>query len=459
MKCAWVREPIIPFNPAHGVENPRMTLAEKPGLAARRAAIGLVLGVTLDQLPLDQLLETHPDFVVLTGRDRAFAHALAATCLRHAGEIAAILGKFLSKPLPKSSGMAVDILTIGVAQLLFMNTGPHATLDLCVDLAKQDRKAQHFSGLINAVLRKVSTEGKNVLGHLDGPRLNTPEWLWNQWISAYGSDLAEAIAVAHTREAPLDISVKENPQEWAARLGGECLPTGTVRLGSHEGPLSELPGFSTGEWWVQDAASALPVGLMGNIAGMTVLDLCAAPGGKTAQLASRGALVTAVDDSVSRTNRMRENLSRLRLNVDMVLADVLSLPMTLQYDHVLLDAPCSATGTIRRHPDLPFLKTPKQLASLVELQGKMLDHAAGLVKPVGQLIYCTCSLSPLEGERQIFKFLRAHGDFELVPILPAEAGGQNQFITAAGLLRCLPSMMIGNATGLDGFFAARLRKA
>jgi 16S rRNA (cytosine967-C5)-methyltransferase len=431
---------------------------EKPGLQTRRAAISLLQGVTLDQLPLDQLLETNAEFRELEGRDRSFAHALVASCLRHGGEIKAILGKFLSKPLPRSSGMAVDILTIAAAQLLFMDVSPHAAIDLSVDLAKQDKKAQHFSGLINAVLRKVSTDGKSALEKLDGPRLNTPDWLWEQWIAAYDEKTARAIAVAHLNEAPLDISVKANAEHWAAQLQGVLLPTGTIRLKAADKSLQDLPGFSTGEWWVQDAASALPAKLLTDISGQSVLDLCAAPGGKTAQLAAAGAIVIAVDDSVSRMGRLRENLVRLKLPVTTVLADVLSLPTDTLYDNVLLDAPCSATGTIRRHPDLVYLKTPRQLDNLVGLQQKMLEHAANLVKPGGKLIYCTCSLSPLEGERQVFKFLRAHENFALSPITPQDLARQEQFITPAGLMRCLPSMAIGSSSGLDGFFAARLAR-
>jgi 16S rRNA (cytosine967-C5)-methyltransferase len=429
---------------------------EKPGLQARRAAISLLQGVTLDQQPLDQLLETNVEFRELEGRDRSFAHALVASSLRHGGEIRAVLGKFLAKPLPRSSGMAVDILTIATAQLLFMDVSPHAAIDLSVDLAKQDKKAQHFSGLINAVLRKVSTDGKLVLENLDGPRLNTPDWLWEQWIAAYDEKTARAIAVAHFSEAPLDISVKANTEHWATQLEGELLPTGTIRLRSADKNLQDLPGFSTGEWWVQDAASALPAKLLSEIKGQSVLDLCAAPGGKTAQLAAAGANVTAVDDSISRMGRLRENLARLKLPVTTLLADVLSLPADTLYDNVLLDAPCSATGTIRRHPDLVYLKSPRQLDSLVGLQQKMLEHAAKLVKPGGKLVYCTCSLSPLEGERQVFKFLRAHENFVLSPIMPQDLARQEQFITPAGLMRCLPPMAIGHSSGLDGFFAARL---
>jgi 16S rRNA (cytosine967-C5)-methyltransferase len=431
---------------------------EKPGLQARHAAIGLLQGVTLDQQPLDQLLETNKEFRALEGRDRAFAHALAATSLRHGSEIKSVLGKFLSKPLPRSSGMAVDILTIAAAQLLFMEVGPHAVIDLSVDLAKQDKKAQHFAGLINAVLRRISTDGKAALENLDAPRLNTPDWLWEQWVAAYGDKLTRDIAQAHLLEAPLDISTKSRPEYWSGQLGGELLPTGTIRLASSDGSVQELPGFNEGEWWVQDAASALPAKLFGNIQGKSVLDLCAAPGGKTAQLTAAGAVVTAVDDSVPRMTRLRENLTRLNLPVTTLISDVLSLPTTTLYDHVLLDAPCSATGTVRRHPDLVYLKTPRQLDALVHLQEKMLRHAAGLVRRGGRLVYCVCSLSPLEGERQVFKFLRAHEEFELSPITPEDLARQAQFITPAGLMRCLPSMAIGNSSGLDGFFAARLER-
>jgi 16S rRNA (cytosine967-C5)-methyltransferase len=430
----------------------------KPGLLARRAAISLLQGVTLDQQPLDQLLETNSEFRHLEGRDRSFAHALVASSLRHGGEIKAVLGKFLAKPLPRSSGMAVDILTIAAAQLLFMDVSPHAAIDLSVDLAKQDKKAQHFSGLINAVLRKVATDGKAVLKKLDGARLNTPDWLWEQWVAAYGEQAARDIAVSHLYEAPLDISVKDKPEYWTEHLKGELLPTGTIRLGSGERNLQDLPGFAAGEWWVQDAASALPAKLLGDVAGKSVLDLCAAPGGKTAQLASAGAVVTAVDDSLTRMHRLRENLTRLKLTATTLLADVLSLPTDTLYDNVLLDAPCSATGTIRRHPDLIYLKSPQQLAELVSLQQKMLAHAARLVKPGGKLVYCTCSLSALEGERQAFNFLRAHEDFGLSPITPGDLAHQEQFITPAGLMRCLPSQTIGKGSGLDGFFAARLER-
>ncbi len=431
---------------------------EKPGLLARRAAISLLQGVTLDQQPLDQLLEANAEFRLLEGRDRSFAHALVASSLRHGGEIKAVLGKFLAKPLPRSSGMAVDILIIAAAQLLFMEVSPHAAIDLSVDLAKQDKKAQHFSGLINAVLRKVSTDGKAALKNLDGARLNTPDWLWEQWVAAYGEKTARDIAASHLHEAPLDISVKDKPERWAEQLKGELLPTGTIRLQSGDSNLQALPGFSAGEWWVQDAASALPAKLLGDIKGRSVLDLCAAPGGKTAQLASAGAIVTAVDDSLTRMNRLRENLARLKLQVTTLLADVLSLPTDTLYNNVLLDAPCSATGTIRRHPDLIYLKSPQQVAGLVSLQQKMLSHAARLVRPGGKLVYCTCSLSPLEGERQVFNFLRAHEDFELSTIVPDDLARQAQFITPAGLMRCLPSMAIGKGSGLDGFFAARLER-
>lgn len=478
--------------------------SEKPGLGARRAATSLWQGVTRDYKPLDQLLAEDKNFTALAGRDRGFARAMAATALRHGGEVKALLGGFLSKPLPRSSGAAADILAIAAAQLLFMGLAPHAVIDCAVTLAKQDHQAKHFSGLINAVLRKLSTDGPALLQGLDAARLNTPDWLWHDWQKAYGEATARAIAQAHRTEAPIDLSVKDEAALWAERLGGLLLPTGSIRLmapvtpdtacdsdeespsagerlphpsmtpktgmtGYGEAihpasphpvtPISELTGYQEGAWWVQDAAAALPALLFGRaLAGKTALDLCAAPGGKTAQLAAAGATVTAVDDSPSRLQRLRENLSRLNLKAEVLLADVLALPKSIQYDLVLLDAPCSATGTIRRHPDLLYLKSASQMASLVKLQRAMLTHAADIVKPGGTLVYSVCSLLPREGEEQMTWFQHQRPDFALVPVSASDIGGESGLVTPAGFLRALPSMMIGGTSGLDGFFAARFNR-
>lgn len=389
-------------------------------------------------------------------RDRAFLRALTATTLRRKGELDCVISAFLTKPLPSSAGLAGAILLTGAAQLLFMETAPHAAIDLAVTIAAGDKDARHFAKVINAVLRKVATEGAAIATGLDQPRANTPDWLWRRWEAAYGEEGARGIARAHLEEPPLDLSVKADALGWAERLFGKLLPTGTVRIEYPRGAVEDLPGYAEGAWWVQDAGARLPVLLLGDVAGQRVLDLCAAPGGKTAQLASSGAIVTAVDRSPKRVATLRANLDRLGLKAEIVTADAGAFETDCLYDAVLLDAPCSATGTIRRHPDLPYIKDEAQIANLAAVQARLLDRAAGLVRPGGLLIYCTCSLEREEGAEQIERFLESAPGFRRAGVRPEELAGQAQFVTEAGDLRTHPGMPIGGAAGLDGFFAARL---
>jgi len=426
------------------------------GLAVRKLAVEGLGQLFKQGLSFDEFLDNQQ---ALAARDRAFLHALIFATLRHKGEIEAVIAAFMAKPLPRKSGAAHLILLAATAQLLFLDTAAHAVIDLAVRLAKQDREALHFSGLINAVLRRIAAEGREVLSGLDGPRLNTPDWLWDSWAKAYGPQQAAAIAAAHGAEPPLDVTVKSDVAGWAARLGGMALPTGSVRLARHGGAIEELPGFVEGAWWIQDAAAAMPARLFGDLAGKTALDLCAAPGGKTLQLGAAGARVTAVDQSAQRLARLRENLRRTELEAEVIATDVLAFDPPEKFDAVLLDAPCSATGTIRRHPDLPYVKSPEQVEELAGLQRRMLNRAAQWVKPGGRLVYCTCSLEPVEGENQIERFLSANPAFSAIPIRPGEAGIEGHFITGGGHLRTLPFMTIGAAMGLDGFFAARLTRS
>jgi len=422
--------------------------------AARSAALELLDGVLRGHHALDALLDDQKtEFAKLDGRDRAFAHALAATALRRKGEAEAILAPFLQKPLPKSSGLAGLILLMGTVQLRFLDVPAHAAINQSVALAHADLKAKHFAGLINAVLRRVAAAPPS---DESAPKLNTPDWLWKRWRNTYGEDHATAIARAHLVEAPLDISVKSDAAGWAARLAGTLLPTDTIRLRNNTTPVTELPGFGDGEWWVQDAAAALPVRLLGDVGGKTVADLCAAPGGKTAQLASSGANVAAIDSSAARLTRLEENMARLELPCRTIAADILKWQPDQEFDAILLDAPCTATGTIRRHPDLAYVKSAAQISELSKLQAKMLDCAAAWVKPGGLLVYCTCSLEPEEGERQIDRFLKVNANYRRLPIDPAEIGGQSQFMSQTGDMRIHPGMAIGTELGLDGFFAARL---
>jgi 16S rRNA (cytosine967-C5)-methyltransferase len=423
---------------------------DKAGLAARRAALALLSAILAEARPFDDAL-MHEHSKALEPRDRAFVTALVQTSLRRKGESEAMIARFLSKKLPRKSGNAGLILLLGATQLLYMGTPPHAAIDLAVTLSREDRDARHFANLINAVLRKL-TDAKPI----DRPRLNVPDWLWRRWKKNLGDDTAEAIARAHLTEPALDLSVKSDPQGWARTLGGICLPTGSVRLKERSGSIEALAGFADGAWWVQDAAAALPVRLLGDVRGKTVLDLCAAPGGKTAQLAALGASVTAVDQSAPRMERVKRNLDRLKLAAELRIADASSFASEEMFDAVLLDAPCSATGTIRRHPELPFIKSEEQMGELANLQQRLLAQAALAVKPGGRLIYCTCSLEPEEGEEQVERFLESHADYRRVPVTVDDVAGEAHFITAKGDLRTLPSMNIGADQGLDGFYAARL---
>jgi 16S rRNA (cytosine967-C5)-methyltransferase len=288
---------------------------------------------------------------------------------------------------------------------------------------------------------------------------DTPDWLLARWTRAYGRETAEATARAVGHEPALDITVKSDPAHWAERLRGRVLPTGTVRTQAH-GAISLLPGFTEGAWWVQDAAASIPARLLDDVAGLNVADLCAAPGGKTAQLAQAGARVTAVDRSPARVGRLRENLARLELVADAQLADVLEWNAG-PFDAVLLDAPCSSTGTIRRHPDVPWLKSEADVGALVGAQQKLLDRAAELVRPGGTLVYCVCSLEPEEGEQQIAALLARNPALARKPITPADVFGHAEFITPAGDLRTLPTHLPDPDplwAGLDGFFAARLKR-
>jgi 16S rRNA (cytosine967-C5)-methyltransferase len=300
------------------------------------------------------------------------------------------------------------------------------------------------------------------LAAVDPVTASFPEWMFGRWVKAYGDTDARRIALASLQQAPLDISVKVRSEaaEWVGRLGGVALPTGTVRLAA-SGRVEDLAGFAEGAWWVQDAAAALPARLLGDVSGQTVADLCAAPGGKTAELAAAGASVTAVEISDQRARRIAENLARLNLKADIVISDILAWKPAQTYDAVLLDAPCTATGTIRRHPDILHLKRVADIEGLAVLQAAMIDHAVKLVRPGGLIVYCTCSLEPEEGVEQMEAALRRHPELERVPVRADELHGADEILTPTGDLRTLPFHRLGGdpiGAGMDGFFAARLRK-
>ena len=430
-----------------------------PGLAARRIATDIVGGVLRQKRALDELLE-QSDLGALPERDRGLVRVIVATVLRRLGTLQHLLATMLEKGVPKSAPNVEDILLIGAAQILFLDVPDHASVDLSVRLAQADHHASHYSGLVNAVLRKLARDGKARLAAIDTTLLDTPDWLMRRWVAHYGEATARAIAVAHTQEPALDLTVKSDPKAWAEKLNGRVLDTGTVRTIA-SGPIPQLPGYDEGAWWVQDAAAALPARLLGDVRGKTVADLCAAPGGKTAQLAQAGAAVTAVDRSAPRLERVRQNLARLQLSAEIVKADAAAFDGG-PFDAVLVDAPCSSTGTIRRHPDIPWLKSGTDLAKLVALQTRLLDRAATLLKPGGTLVYCTCSLEAEEGEAQIAALLARNPALRLDPIQAEELAGHGELLTPQGELRTLPCYWAYDPEprmgGLDGFYAARIAR-
>jgi len=439
---------------------------DSPGLAVRRVAADIVEGVLRRHRALDEMLQgsdaraATAALAALSDRDRGLTRAIVAVALRRLGTLRHLLGSLLEEGLPAQAPRVEIALLIGAAQILFLEVPDHAAVDLAVRLAREDRMALHFAGLINAVLRRIAREGKERIAALDAPVLDTPPWLMARWIKNYGEATAHAIAAANGREPALDLTVKSDAEAWAAKLDGRVLPTGSVRTIVH-GAVTALPGFDEGAWWVQDAAASIPARLLGNVAGLRVADLCAAPGGKTAQLVAAGAKVTAVDRAPGRLKRLQENLTRLSLEAELVCADAAAWSPEQHFDAVLLDAPCTSTGTIRRHPDVPWLKRSADIASLAALQRRLLDHAITLVKPGGTLVYCTCSLEPEEGADVIADLLAREQSVRRVPIAVSEVFGQSDFINPDGDLRTLPCHFTdadSRYAGVDGFYAARLEK-
>jgi len=418
-------------------------------LTARRAATDLLVAVMDRGRALEDALSETPSFNALEGRDRAFARALVTAGLRRLGGIDTVLSEFLARPLPDNADHARALLHLGAAQLLVLGTPPHAAVGETVETANHMKEARGFAKLMNAVLRKVASNGQEILNNLP-PGADLPPWLYTRWRATYG-DAAPQIAEALLSEPPLDVSVKDDAAGWAERLFGTVTPTGSIRLAEHAA-IDTLPGFNDGAWWVQDAAAALPAKLLGDVRGKRVLDLCAAPGGKTLQLAAAGAHVTAVDKSEARLKRLRENLTRTKLEAEIICADALEFKAE-PFDAILLDAPCTSTGTLRRHPDVAWLRRPTDVKALADLQAQLVAASAKLLKPGAPLIYAVCSLEPEEGPGIVAAALR--DGWKRAPLtdeVPAE------FITADGDMRTHPGQWpeIG---GLDGFYAARLLRS
>jgi 16S rRNA (cytosine967-C5)-methyltransferase len=441
---------------------PRATPAPEPaGFAARRLAADILEGVLRRRRPLDEQLEdAQSGLAALAERDRALTRALVATVLRRLGTLRHLMGLFLDRGVPADAPRVETALLLGAAQILLLDVPDHAAVDLAVRLVRADRRAARYAGLVNAVLRRIAQHGSARLQGVDTVALDTPEWLMARWTRTYGADTARAIAQANGHAGALDLTVKQDPAHWADVLGGRALPTGSVRAIVH-GPVAQLPGYAEGAWWVQDAAAALPARLLGDdLRGKTVADLCAAPGGKTAQLALAGARVVAVDRTEARLARVRENLARLRLSAETVVADATQWQAG-PFDAVLLDAPCSSTGTIRRHPDIPWLKRESDLRALATLQRALIARAAELTRVGGLLVYCTCSLEPEEAEEIVADLLARDSRLRRRPIVAADVGSRAELVSDLGDLRTLPCHLpdpIPQMAGMDGFYAARLER-
>jgi 16S rRNA (cytosine967-C5)-methyltransferase len=431
-----------------------------PGLAARVAAATILRDVVVNGHMLDELFAAGSGLSRLAGlapRDIALTRSIVTVALRRLGTIRQALAALLDNGLPRAAPQIEWYLTVAAAQILFLDVPDHAAVDLAVRMMRLDQKTIPYAALVNGVLRNLVRRREIVLAAVSPLNQDAPAWLAARWRKTYGAAVAQAIAVANSLEPTLDLSVKSDPELWAERLGATRLPTGSLRLSTH-GPIAELPGYAEGAWWVQDAAAALPAKLLDVTPGMKVGDLCSAPGGKAAQLAARGARVVVVDRSAERLKLLAANFERLRLEAEVVVADVAALN-GFTFDAVLLDAPCSGTGTIRRHPDIAWTKKPSDITKLAALQARMLDKAFELVKPGGTIIYCSCSIEPEEGEQQVANLLRRNPDVMRSPIAPEEVGGLPELVNVNGELRTLPSHLPAEDSrhaGLDGFFAARL---
>ncbi len=440
------------FSHKHSMTEP--TKKAKPTKKdARAIAHKILLKITHESSSLDDAWQQTNEINALEPRDRSLCRLLVLTTLRQLGFIdyrirqyARTMGK-----LPLSALMA---LRIGFTHILFLHSPAHAVVNTCVNLLEANDTVMR--GLVNAILRKAATQETPIHDATQGWQQAIPNWLLNAWKKDYGLDHLELMARGSLREPSLDITVKDNVAHWQKELGATLLPTGSLRL-HHQDDITLLPGFAEGAWWVQDAAAALPAMLAGDIKDKLVYDCCAAPGGKTAQFLAAGAKVVAIDQSSDRLKLLRENLRRLHMNANILSVDVLTFKPHNLADVVFLDAPCSATGTLRRHPDLMIHKKPEDGSRLAKLQMSMLNHVSTLVKKDGLLIYAVCSLQREEGADVVDAFLKNHANFQKIPIIAKDLSGWQEGVTSEGDLRTLPHYMQAFG-GMDGFYAARLRK-
>lgn len=426
------------------------------GLDPRRVAARAYSLVLKQHKTIESALDRDPGFAAMSDRDRGFARAIVSTTFRRLGQTRLVLNKFLARPIEENAAPIQAILLTGAAQLLWMGVPPHAAVSSAVSLADEDVKSRRLKGLVNAVLRKVDREGA-AMAAATAPQENLPEWLTQSWRTAYGPGQLSKIANALLETPPLDLTVKipSEREHWAAELGATILPNGTLRRASTT-DLTTLPGFATGAWWAQDAAASLPAQLLRVKPGETIVDLCAAPGGKTMQLAAMGAKVIAVDASEQRMKRVTENLQRTGLEAELIVDDGRTWRPDHRVDAVLLDAPCTATGTLRRHPEGAWIKRPEDVAKLQSLQFELIKSAIRMIKPGGRLIICTCSLQPQEGEA-LANTISNYEALAPFAITRTELTDLAESVTKGGFMRLTPAVWRSHG-GMDGFFIARFSK-
>ncbi len=447
----------------------------KQGLASRAVAATVLTRVIDDGRGLDGLLDTRhgpPAYKKLTDDDRNLVRAIATTAFRHRGQILFVFDQLMKRPPPRNARHLHHTLHVAAAQILFMNVPDSAAVDLAVTSISNEKRSTRFASLANAVLRRMTREKSQLLARLEVEgfaKTAMAPWLFKRTKKAYGRERAEAIAAQQMLEPLIDLTVREDPQGWADRLGGVVVFGNTVRV-DRPGKVETWPGYNTGDWWIQDAAASIPARLLGDIRGLNVADLCAAPGGKTAQLAFAEGRITAVEASKDRMVRLKSNFERLKLKAEWTNCDLFEWQPTKTFDAILLDAPCSSTGTMRRHPDVQWAKTPDLVAELAALQEKMILHATRWLRPGGRLVFANCSLDRAEGEDVYAKVIKGLNDLEPDPVSADEVFGIADFITGQGTVRTLPCHLQNipapsgstvdcrRFTGLDGFFAARFRK-
>lgn len=449
---------------------------QRLGLAARKAAAAMLERIVDRHHTLENVIDEssgHSGYRALIAKDRALVRAILVTSLRNRGRLEFILSNAFDRKPPQKARHLLHTIHVGAAQILYMDIPDSAAVNLAVTALREDRRSARFGAMANAVLRRIAREREDLLENAKAWQLAFPKWLGNRIRRDFGQEKAAAIAAMVAREPSLDLTIRadlsaDDRDQLVARLEGRLLATGSLRLDTRM-PVDKLPGYDEGLWWVQDAASALPAKMLGQVDGLEIADLCAAPGGKTAQLASLGAKVTSVDISATRLARLRQNLSRLNLSAEIVEADILDWEPGRQFDAVLLDAPCSSTGTIRRHPDVMWVKTEDDISKLADLQRRMVSKSVELLKPGGILVYANCSLLKQEGEDIVAEIVNNGADLELLPLNPEELSGLHQIVNRQGALRTLPSdfpdgglaveEMDAGKGGMDGFFAARFRKS